>query len=295
MNLLLQLLANGIINGVLFALLAFGFGLVYRSARVFHIAYAGVFLIAAYAFYAANAWFGIPLALALPVGVVVCAAAGWVIEIWLYRPLSQRKASAGAVMVASMGVFIILENVLALIFGNEVRTLNREMASRIQLGPVALTSIQLVQFAVGALMLAALAVVMKKVKAFKIIWAMGDEPDLIPVLGIPVNRYRTVVFVLSAAMGGAASCLIGLDVGMDPHMGMTYLLIAAVAVLAGGIDRYLGWLAGGFILALLGSVVVWQISAKWIDLAIFGFLLTVMLLRPQGLFGLKKRLEEKAD
>lgn len=295
MNLLLQLLANGIVNGVLFAMLAFGFGLVYRSARVFHIAYAGIFLIATYAFYAANTLLRLPLWLSLPMGVFVCGAMSWAMELWLYRPLFQMKASAGAVMVASMGAFIIIENVLTLVFGNEVRSLNREIAFRIQLGAIVLTSIQLLQFGIGALLLALLAIAIKKQKAFKIIWAMGDEPDLIPVLGISINKYRSMVFVLSAVMGGTAACLIGLDVGVDPNMGMTYLLIAAVAVLSGGIDRYIGWVAGGFILALFGSIVVWKVSAEWIDLTIFGFLLMVMLLRPQGLFGLKKRLEEKAD
>ena len=77
MALLVQLLANGIVNGVLFALLACGFGLVYRSIRVFHIAFGGLFLIASYAFYGAAIWLHLPLWVAMLTGILVGAFSGW--------------------------------------------------------------------------------------------------------------------------------------------------------------------------------------------------------------------------
>lgn len=293
MNLLLQLLANGMVNGAMFAVLACAFGIVYRSARVFHIAFAGLFLIPPYAAYASAVWLKLPAWLALPVGIAVGVCAGYLAELLLYRPFYRHKATPAAVMVASLGAFIIIENSLALLFGNEIRTIERGLATRIVFGPVGLTSIQLLQFLVCLAVLAGLIVGIQRVKVFKAIWAMGDEPGLIPVLGLPLMRYRTVVFCLSAGLSGVVGCLIGLDVGVDPHMGMSYLLIAAVAVLAGGIDRYAGWISGGFILALLQSVMVWKFSAKWMDLVTFVVLIGVLMFRPQGLLGLRKRLEEE--
>lgn len=294
MNLPLQLLANGVVNGALFGVMACAFGLVYRSARVFHIAFAGLFLVGPYAAYAANTWLGFPSWAAIVVGVLVAAGGGYGVERALYRPFLRRNATAGAVMIASLGALIIIENLLALIFGNEIRMIERGLARRIALGPLSLTSIQGIQFTVCALALIGLGMAIRKIRAFKAIWAMGDEPGLIPVLGLPLMRYRATVFALSAGLGGLAGCLIGLDVGIDPHMGMSYLLIAAVAVLAGGIDRYTGWIAGGFILAVLQSLVVWKFSAKWMDLATFAVLIAVLLFRPQGLFGVQKRLEEES-
>jgi len=82
---------------------------------------------------------------------------------------------------------------------------------------------------------------LEKMRTFKIIWAMGDEPGLVPVLGLPLMRYRALVFALSAGLARLAGGLIAIDVGIDPHMGMSYLLIAAVAVLVGGIDQYSGY------------------------------------------------------
>jgi branched-chain amino acid transport system permease protein len=292
MSLLLQLLANGCVNGILFALLACGFGLVYRSARVFHVAFAGLFLLAPYAAYVLREWANFPLWLALVGGVLACGLGGWIMERGLYRPFHQRGSSPGAVMVASLGLFIIIENAIALGFGNEHRTFSRGLATRVRFGPVTLTSIQVMQAGIGLTVLALFVVAAVRLRTFKAIQAMGDEPELLPVLGLPLMRYRTVVFVVSGLLGGLPACLIGLDVGMDPHMGMTYLLLAAVAVLAGGIDRIVGWMAGGFLLAVLQSAVVWKLSAKWMDLVTFATLVVVLMFRPQGLFGIRRRLEE---
>nr|VFJ43686.1 MAG: branched-chain amino acid transport system permease protein [Candidatus Kentron sp. DK] len=293
MDLLLQLLANGLVNGALFALLACAFGLVYRSLRVFHIAFAGLFLIAPYAAYAANAWLGAPIWLAVILGVAAGALSGYLIELILYRPFFRRDVSGGAVIVASLGAFIIIENLLAMGFGSELKTMGRGLAERFVLGSVSLTSIQIVQFLVATMALITVGVTIKRVRTFKIIWAMGDEPGLVPVLGLPLMRYRALVFMVSAGLAGLAGGLIAMDVGVDPHMGLSYLLIAAVAVLAGGIDRFWGWVLGGVVLALLQSLMVWKFSAQWMDLVTFSVLIGILLFRPQGMLGLRKRLEEE--
>lgn len=293
MSLLLQLTVNGVVNGAVFALLACAFGLVYRSLRVFHIAFAGLILVAPYGAYVANAGLGLPIGMAVFLGVLACGLAGLGLEWGMYRPFFLRKASAGTVMVASLGAFVVLENTLALVFGNEVHVFDRALASRIMIGPVAVSSIQALQFGISAVALLSLAWAIRSIPTFKAVWAMGDEPELIPVLGLPLIRYRVLVFALSSALGGLAVCLLALDVGVDPHMGMSYLLVAAVSVLAGGIDRFWAWMLGGLILALLQSLMVWAVSPRWMDLVTFSVLIGILLFRPQGLFGLRKRLEEE--
>lgn len=294
MSLFLQLLTNGLVNGAMFALLAVAFGLVYRSARVFHIAFAGLFLLGPYASYLASAALGFPVLLSIPIGIVAGGLAGWLIEIALYRPFLVRNATPSAVMVASLGAFVVIVNLIALGFGNEVKTIERGLAQRIVIGPVGVTTIQMWQFLIGGAVLATVGTATARVRSFKVIWAMGEEPGLVPVLGLPLHRYRAIVFALSGALGAVAGCLIGYDVGIDPHMGMSYLLIAAVAVLAGGIDSYKGWILGGFAVALLQSLTVWKFSAKWMDLATFAVLIAVLLFRPQGILGVRKRLEENS-
>lgn len=292
MNLFLQLLAHGIVNGALFAVLAVSFGLVYRSARVFHIAFAGLFLLGPYTSYTLSSNFGFSIVPAVFGGMLIGALGGWGIERALYRPFLNRKASHAAVIVASLGAYVVIVNLIALGYGNEVKTIARGLSRRVEIGPVGLTVIQLWQLALCSVALLGLGWAIVKLRTFRILWAMGDEPELVPVLGLPMNRYRAFVFILSGALAALAGCLIGYDVGVDPHMGMTYLLIAAVAVLFGGVDSYRGWILGGFVLAILQSLTIWQFSARWMDLTTFALLILILLFRPQGVLGTRKRLEE---
>ncbi len=291
MNLFLQLLANGLVSGALFAVLAAGFGLVYRSTGVFHVAYGGAFVLAAHLFYSLVTLAGLGCWVAGFAAVGLSALAGWAMEAGFYGPFYRRGTAPGAVMVASLGLGIVMENLLALIYGNGIRAIPRELTQAMTLGSVRLTMIQVAQLAVGVAVLAALAGA-RRMRFFRLVRAMGENPELLQAHGWRLGRYRALVFALSGALATVPACLIMVDVGMDVHAGMSYLLIAAVAVLAGGVARVEGWLLGGFVLAMLQSLVVWKYSAKWMDLVAFVLLLAVLVFRREGLLGIRKRTEE---
>ncbi len=133
---------------------------------------------------------------------------------------------------------------------------------------------------------------LKKFKIFKTLWAMGDRPELISNLGLPLFKLRLFLFFLSSLILSIPAALISLDIGIDPHQGMHYLLIAAVAVLFGGIDSFKGWWIGGLVLGLFQNLVIIKFSARYMDLVTFVILILVLLFFPTGLFGWRKRLEE---
>lgn len=291
MNLFLQLLANGIVNGALFAVLAVGFGLVYRSIQVFHVAYGGAFVLAAYLFYSLVTMAGLGWWTGGLAAVAFSALFGWAMEVGFYHPFYRRRTAHGAVMVASLGLGIVVENVLALVCGNEIRAIPRDLAHAVTLGPVRLTTIQVGQFIVCAALLGGL-VLARRLRFFQVVRAMGENAELLQVHGWRLKRYRALVFALSGALAAVPACLIMVDVGMDVHAGMSYLLIAAVAVLAGGVARMEGWVLGGVVLAILQSLVVWKLSAKWMDLVAFVLLIAVLLFRREGILGISRRTEE---
>ena len=194
--------------------------------------------------------------------------------------------------MASMGVLVMLENLVALIFGSEMRMVPRGVGSVVRFGPVQLTSIQLLGFVVGVGSVVILWVLVRRVRTFKALWAMGDQPELISVLGLPLYRLRAMALAMGTGMAAIPASVITLDVGIGPFVGMSYLLVAAVAVLAGGVDSYRGWMSGAVLLAVLQSLVVWQFSARWMDLVTFGLLVAILAFRPQGLVSNEKRAEE---
>lgn len=294
MKLFLQLLANGLVNGALYAVMAVGFGLVWRSLRVFHIVYGGLYVLCAYLFYVFAAVAELTPTFSFLLTLVFAGATGWLVEAGLYRPFYLKRAGSGAVLIASLGAFVVLENLIALVFGNELKTIPRGIAATYWIGPVVLTELQLLELAVGAGVVALSWLFVRRLQVFKALWAMGDQPELIPVLGLPLFKLRVLALVVSTVMAAIPACLISLDVGLDPHMGMSYLLIAAVAVLIGGVDSYIGWVSGAMMLAVLQSLAVWQLSARWMDLVTFSLLVVLLVFRPQGLLDRAKRLEETA-
>jgi len=292
MNLFLQLLANGFVNAALYAMLAVGFGLIWRSLRIFHLAYGGLFIVSGYLFQTLAVTTRLPIPLAGILTVILSAGLGWMIERALYRPFYRRKAGSSAILIASLGILIVLENMMAMIFGSELKTIPRELATVIRFGPIRLTPIQLWGLGIGIVSVSILWFLVRRLRTFKALWAMGDQPELIPVLGLPLYRLRILALAIGTAMAAIPACVITLDVGIDPFVGMSYLLIGAVAVLVGGIDSYRGWILGATILAILQSLVVWKFSARWMDLVTFGLLVIMLLFRPKGLVRNAKRAEE---
>ena len=293
MTLLLQLLLNAIVNASIYSLLAVGFGLVYRSMRFFHIAYGAVYIIASYAVIYGMDSIGLPLYLSLSAGLLIGALAGIAMDKAVYLPLERQGASTGVLFIASLGLYILIVNLIALMFGNEVKILSKGMEPSFQVGSFVITRMQGIQFLTGWIFVITFWLIIRKNTFMKGIWAMGETPTLVMALGLPYRTMRTAVFMLSSVFAGTASILTALDVGIDPHVGMQALLTGAVAVIVGGVDVFWGWIGGAVILAILQSIAVWQFSARWNDLITFGILIAVLLLRPQGLFSPKKRREER--
>jgi len=293
MTLFLQLILNAIVNASIFSLLAVGFGLVYRSLRFFHIAFGAVYIISSYAVVAGMNMAGFPLFVSLLSGVLIGAIAGVLMDRAVYLPLEKAGATVSVLFIASLGIYIVTVNLIALTFGNELKIILKDIEPSFSFGALMITRIQIIQFFTGWMIITAFWFTIRKNTFIKGIWAMGETPDLVVALGLPYEFMRTVAFVLSSVFAGTASLLVALDVGIDPHVGMHALLIGAVAVFVGGVDVFWGWVGAAVLLALIQNIAVWQFSARWNDLITFGILIVTLLFRPQGLFSPKKRREER--
>lgn len=292
MNILPQLIVFGIINGLLFSLLAISFGIVYRSLKFFHIAFAGIFTSSCYFIYIFYSIFKFPVVISFILSCISTSFLGLLIEKFVYLPFFRKKATSGVLLVSSLGIYISLENLIALIFGNETKILLSGVQPTYSFGNVIITSIQFFEFFLSLFVIILFIFAFKKLKIFKALWAIGDEPDLISIMGLPLIKFRAFIFILSSFILAIPANLISMDIGMDPHNGMHYLLIAAVSVIFGGIDSFYGWWFGGLIIGVLQSLIIIKFSARWIELVTFLILIIILLYRPYGIFGERKRIEE---
>ena len=289
---MLQFLANGLCKGAVIALVALGFGLIYTTTRVFHIAHAGIYVVGGYALLFALTLAKMPLVPSILLALCVAAVVGMLVDWAVYQPLAARSASAAVVMISSLGLQIVLENGIALAFGHQTQILRAGIESTFTLGSVILTYVQVAQLGVGIILSLALWFFLKHTRAGQLCRAISDDETLASVLGVRVTRVRFLVFSIGSLLAAAGSILVSLDVGLDPHVGFPAVLAAAVACIIGGLRNFLAPAVGGVVLGIVQSLVVWRTSSKWETAVTFGLLIVFLLFRRQGLFGVKLRAEE---
>lgn len=289
---MLQYIANGLCLGAVIAIVGLGFGLIYSTTRVFHIAHAGIYTLTGYALWAAMSSLKLPLTVSILLALAISALAGMLIEWIVYQPLAVRSASTAVVMISSVGVQIVFENVLALTFGNQPQFVREGIDRTLTLGSITLSYVQIAQLTVGIIITGAFWLFLKNTRVGQVCRAVSDDETLALVLGVRVPRVRLFVFALGSIFAGTGSILVSMDVGLDPRVGLPAVLAAAVACIIGGLRNFLAPAAGGFLLGIIQSFVVWQTSAKWKESVTFGLLILFLLFRRQGLFGVYKRAEE---
>lgn len=287
---LLQLLANGIIMGSIYALVSLGFALVYNTTRIFHIAYAAIYMFASYMLFTFYKSLQFPLIVAFAGSILLTMLLSLSIEYLIYKPLNKKNSSLNVAMISSIGAMIVIINMVAMFYGNETQILNPNISKSVTIGNIILTYAQLAQFFVCVLFILLFLIFLKYTQFGIKTRAMRDDPVLCTVFGLDLNKMRIALFALSASFAAIGSGLVAYDVGMDPYVGMPMLLNAVVALIIGGVGRFEAPILGGFIIGILQSLAVWMFSSRWQDAVTFSLLILFLLVRPQGLLGEKQRL-----
>lgn len=291
---MLQVAINGVISGLVIALLATAFSLVYVPTRVFHVALGGI--VAFIPYVALQCQKG-----AMPVVVQVIAglAAAMLLsvgcELLNHAGLERKKASSATHMVASLGAYIVIVQVIALAWGSDTQNLLKGLDEVIRFpGDVSLTWTQCVTAVVSILLLGSFHVWLTRTELGLRFRALADNPTELALRGYNTNRLRILAFAMSGAFAGVGAMLIAYDVGFDPHLGLSQALLAAVAVILGGRSSFVGPILGGLFLGILRTHVVWFLSARWQDMATFMVLAAFLFFRPHGMLGQRVRLEAEA-
>jgi len=283
-----QLIANGIVAGSIYALTALGFALIYGTARFFHFAHAAVITAGAYAVLFGCERLGLSVPLASLLAIAVCGVLGCAMEICCYRPLRRRKASPLVLLLASLGMYVVLQNLISLMFGDNPRVILVPQGDKpFSIMGARLMPVHMAIILTSLALVLALAGVLRATRVGRATRAVADDPTLALVCGVDAHRLLLFTFAIGSVLGGAAGILIALDVGMTPHMGMSALLMGVVATIGGGVGSIPGAAAGGLLLGLAQHFSVWMIGSEWQDSIAFAILLAFLIFRPYGIFGRK--------
>src|SRR4030042_2756269 len=197
MSIFLQLLINGVIAGSIYALVASGFSLIYATNRFIHFAHGTMVTVSAYFLYWLFAMLGLNFYLAGILTIIFAGFLGWLSYIGFYKQLKLKKASNAVLLVASIGLLILMENLMLLIFGADVKSLNFIAINKgHEIGGAILTGFQIIIVVFCLFLLALLFIFVKYAKLGKTMRAVADNPSLANILGINSDKICSYSFII---------------------------------------------------------------------------------------------------
>ncbi|TAK04231.1 branched-chain amino acid ABC transporter permease [Patescibacteria group bacterium] len=278
-----QVIINGIIAAGMYAIMAMAFHLVYGVGRYFHLALGAFALVGGYAMLwcLRASW---PIWIAMIVSILVAGMVGWACDRSVFRPLRARRASPLVSIVASLGLLIFLQAILALSFSVEFRSYPVTLfEGSLEMGGGVITWTQLTIVVSAVACFAALRLFLTRTKYGCAVRAVSDDVEVATMIGIDVERVMGLVAFLAACLSGLAGILTGFDLGLQPTMGLALILKGAVAGVIGGLGTLNGALLGAAFLGVLENVGIWFIASQWKDTITYGALIVFLVARPRGI------------
>lgn len=288
-----QLLLNSIISASIFLLIAVSFDIIYRVNKFFHFAHSVVFTSGAYFTYLFNQLFGFSLITSIILAILSSCILGCLIELIIYKPLRKKKSSSLILLLASLGIYIVLQNFISMIFGDDTKSIRTwPVVEGLNFFGARITPVQIIIIASSIFLLLLTSSVLRFTRIGRAMRAVSNDPELANISGINSNKVILTSFAIGSALAGIAGILVSLDVDMTPTMGLNYLMMGVVAMIVGGVGSIKGIIAGSLLLALAQNLGVWYISSQWQDAIAFAILLIFLLFKPEGFFGKKLKKAE---
>ncbi len=274
-------LLNGLVNGMILALVASGLTLIFGIMDVVNFAHGELFMLGAYVGTTVLATTGsFWLALLVASGAIFCL--GVAIQVTTLRPLLGRGPLT--TILATFGLSLVLQNYALWQYGPVARRIAEPFAGHFRLFYLDYPWYRIVIAALSAAILAGLWIFLKHGTWGIWIRATTQDRVMAEAMGIPVGRVHTAVFGLGAALAGASGVLYGPLVGVDHTLGLGIILKAFIVVVVGGMGNLGGSVLAAIFVSLLESMASLWVSPAQAVIVSFVLLIVTLLTRPTGLF-----------
>lgn len=279
----LQIIVNMTLAWSHIILLATGFALIFYTARFFHFSHGIVFVSGAYFTFLFCDILELPLSISIILAVLASMFLGSLIEIGIYRVFRRRGSSGFVLLLASLGVYILLQNIVSIIFGDKSQSIRTSVVQQgINVLGARITPIQIITICLSVLLVIVVSLFLKKTKIGSSMRAVANDPELADVSGIDSDCVILWAFAIGSGVAGLAGILVALDVDMTPTMGMHALMMGVVAVIIGGVNSIPRIALGALLLATAQHLGAWFIGSEWQDAIAFVILLLFLIFRPEG-------------
>ncbi|MDO4398146.1 MAG: branched-chain amino acid ABC transporter permease [Oscillospiraceae bacterium] len=284
----MSVLFDGLSLGAIYALIALGYTMVYGIAKMLNFAHGDIIMVGAYAIFVTLSMGG-HVAIALVASIVVCTVVGILIEKVAYKPL--RGSSPLAVLITAIGVSYFLQSIAQLVFGAKAQSVSLPSLGAIELFGTKISLSSVVTLVVGAIIMAVLTVFVKKTKTGRAMVAVSEDRGAAQLMGINVNKIIMITFAIGSALAACASIFYLLQIPTaEPTLGSMPGIKAFTAAVIGGIGSIPGAMIGGVLLGVIEKVCLSvPVLAPYTTAVEFSLLIVILLVRPIGILGKKRR------
>jgi branched-chain amino acid transport system permease protein len=290
-----QQIASGLMLGAIYLTVAVAFTLTIGVLNFLNFTIPTMFMLAGMIawglnnmglFAAAGRWSWL---VALGVGIATSVLASLVVERFTYRYQRTRHGDAtehAIPLVSSLGFLLIFEHLVLIAFGSEAQRFPVPFKADLNLFGIVIGLPQLMSLLLALGIVAVLTMVLKRTRMGRALRTIAENPDTASLLGVEVGRVVPIVFVLSGLLAGLAGALFTVNYGeVSPFMGENVGSKAIAGMVLGGLGSIWGAIAGGLLVGLAETLSIHFFGGDSVQMAVWGMLLVVIILRPQGLFG----------
>jgi branched-chain amino acid transport system permease protein len=283
-DLLAQVLINGVLLGGLYAVMALGLALVWGVLNIVNLAHGAFIMLGAYLAWYFYAYLGIDPFIGLPLTAIVMFCLGYVMQRSLLNLIV--RAPMFNTLLITFGLEVVLTYLAQLFFSADFRTINPPYAGNsIAIGPLVVPLVRLMAFAVALVLTLGMWLFLLHTKLGRAIRATAQNLVAARLYGVAPRHLYAVTFGIGIGLAGAAGSLYGTVSQINPYIGATLTAKCFAISIIGGLDNPLGVLVGGLVLGIIESLTVLYVGATFGDVASFGILVLVLVIRPSGLLG----------
>jgi branched-chain amino acid transport system permease protein len=288
----IELIASGLITGGIYALVALGLNLQYGLMRILNIAHGEFLMVGAFLTWMVQTQFGFSPLLMLPVSFFLLLALGLAVHWLCFRRLTSTSPNldvfeARGLMVA-FGLMFLVQNFVSYVWGGDLRGYDY-LSEPVRLGEIQFAGNKLLVFGLSLLFSVSLIILLRMTLLGKGVRALMQSPVGAQLVGIDTQRLHPLMFGIGLGLSGIAGCLLSMAYTISPSMGEPYTITALIVITLGGFGSMGGALAGGLLLGVIEAVGMHFTNPSLKALLSYVVFISVLLLRPEGLFTRKKR------
>lgn len=274
----------GLVLGIAVILVALGLTIIFGLLDVINMAHGEFYALGAFVALALAA-VGLPFWLLLLLVPLIMLPVGYIVE----RGLIQRVFHTGerhvTTLLLTFGLGLVMEDGFRLVFGPNPQRPEMPITGGVDIFGIFLPSYRLFLIVVGTAIIAAVAFVVYRTRLGAMVRAAAYDRHMAASLGVPVQHVYAGAFAFGVALAGLAGVLLAPIYSVFPTMGRDFILMAFTVVIVGGMGSIAGAVVAGLLLTQIQAIVSLYISPVWSDPIVFGIMVAMLMVRPQGLFG----------